>query len=112
MLISVLFVASVLGSTAAVNFDWENVQLTKAETANYSAIRFADQGPEPSKRECKYLPGDEAWPSDAAWATFNETLDGALLKPLPLASVCYIGPNYDSVRCEQLKKTWTFMNMQ
>jgi hypothetical protein len=112
MLLSLLVFLSGISSALAVNFDWENVQLTQAETANYSAIRFAGQGADPPEAECRYTPADKAWPSVSEWTKFNETLGGALLKPLPLASVCYEGPNYNAVRCGQLKNSWTSMNIQ
>lgn len=112
MLLSVLLLVYSISSALAVNFDWENIQLTEAETSNYPAIRFEGQGPDPPERECRYIPGDQNWPSDAAWAKLNETLRGALLAPRPLAAVCYNGPLYNAARCEQLKVQWTNMDLQ
>lgn len=112
MLSSVLLLLALLGSSFAVNFDWENVQLTEAETRNYTDIRFGGSGSNSTKRECKFIPGDTGWPTDAEWARFNETLGGSLLKPLPLAVVCYYGLQYDAERCERLKKAWTSMDLQ
>jgi hypothetical protein len=112
MLFAVLFLLSFVWSASAVNFDWEKIQLTEAETQNYAAIRFGDSVTASSQRDCKIIPGDEDWPADTEWAKFNKTLGGALLKPLPLASVCYEGPQYDAARCQQLQRTWTSMNLQ
>lgn len=112
MLFSALVLASAIGSALAVNFDWENIQLTEAETRNYSAIRFGGSGPDPPEKECKYIPGDKDWPSDAEWAKFNQTLGGALLKPLPLAAVCYSGPQYNPAQCASLQNSWTDMDIQ
>jgi hypothetical protein len=112
MLPSVLVLLIAIGSALAVNFEWEKIQLTETETRNYSAIRFGDSGRHGPRRECKYIPGDKQWPSDVEWAKFNETLGGALLKPLPLAAVCYNGPQYNPSRCELLRRTWTSMTHQ
>jgi hypothetical protein len=112
MLFPVLLCAQLIACVRAVNFDYENVLLTEAETRNYSAIRFASQRPPAPERECRYIPGDKQWPSDAEWARFNDTLGGALLKPLPLAAVCYNGPNYDLSKCAQVTRTWTSMSQQ
>ncbi|KAF2870573.1 hypothetical protein BDV95DRAFT_545515 [Massariosphaeria phaeospora] len=107
MLLSTLLLTALLTPVLAVNFEWEKIQLTEAETRNYSAIRFGGEGPVGPNVKCKIIPGDTDWPSDVEWARFNDTLGGALLKPLPLASPCYTGPLYNAARCEQLKRTWS-----
>ncbi|KAF1993409.1 FAD-binding domain-containing protein [Amniculicola lignicola CBS 123094] len=94
LLVSLFGIANVL----AVNFPWEEIQLTDAETQDYPEIRFGNDKNDPPARACRFIPGDDEWPSDQAWAKFNETLGGVLLKPLPLASVCYTGPNFNSTR--------------
>jgi hypothetical protein len=101
-----------VSSAIAVDFAWEKIQLTEEETADYPAIRFGDSEAASLPQTCKYTPGDEDWPSDAEWTHFNKTLGGVLLKPLPLAIVCYEGPQYDAARCQQLQRTWTSMNLQ
>jgi hypothetical protein len=90
----------------AVNFPFENDQLTEAETVDYDDIRFAGTGDDPPEEECKLLPEDEDWPEEDEWAKFNDTLAGALLKPLPLANVCYAGSHYDALVCAGLRGQW------
>jgi hypothetical protein len=46
-------------------------------------------------------PGDKEWPSDSAWAKFNTTLGGALIKGVPPALVCYAG-TYDATQCAEV----------
>lgn len=49
---------------------------------------------------CKVYPGDPEWPSDEAWAGLNKLTDNRLIaKPVPLASVCYPGVDYDAAKC-------------
>jgi hypothetical protein len=59
--------------------------------------------------ECKAFPGDAGWPRDEKWSDFNTTLNGTLLKPAPLASICYKNTtygNFDSSECEILSSKW------
>lgn len=101
-------------TACALNFDWERTQLTDSEAALNSAIRFGSLASSvvTDREECRAVPGDASWPSDAAWASLNDTLDGALLKPRPLASVCYYGVEYNATKCEQLRSSWKSMNLQ
>ena len=102
-----------LPSLFAQNFPWERIQLTEEETANYPEIAFGDlKNPVLSTKECKAIPGDDDWPSDESWANFNETLGGALLKPKPMARVCYPGDDFDSVKCSMLKRLWSASGTQ
>jgi hypothetical protein len=60
-------------------------------------------------RECKVFPGDEDWPADASWSALNDVTNGALLKPLPQAHVCYnssLGGS-DQSACDAMTKSWT-----
>ncbi|KAH9880299.1 hypothetical protein IAQ61_000588 [Plenodomus lingam] len=100
-------------TACALNFDWERTQLTDSEAALNSAIRFGSLASSvvTDREECRAVPGDASWPSDAAWASLNDTLDGALLKPRPLASVCYYGVEYNATKCEQLRSSWKSMNL-
>lgn len=61
------------------------------------------QGP---NNKCHVLPGDAAWPSDEAWSTFNETVNGKLIKTVPIGSPCH-DPTYDEAACTALKAQWT-----
>ncbi|KAF2849786.1 FAD-binding domain-containing protein, partial [Plenodomus tracheiphilus IPT5] len=98
---------------SALNFDWERNQLTDIEAFSNSAIRFGSlESPVVEEQEeCRIVPGDVDWPSETTWALLNDTLGGALLKPRPLASVCYYGADYNAAKCEQLRNNWKGMNL-
>ena len=52
---------------------------------------------------CRVFPGDEDWPTDREWALFNDTVGGALIKPVPRAAVCYSSwPQYDPIKCRDV----------
>lgn len=55
--------------------------------------------------ECRVMPGDESWPGISAWDAFNASVDGRLIKTVPIGSVCH-HPNYDEAKCEDLRKSW------
>lgn len=56
--------------------------------------------------ECKCIPGDECWPTPEEWAHFNITIQGKLVAPSQLASVCH-DPNYDEAECAYVQGQWT-----
>lgn len=61
---------------------------------------------ETGQPSCRYLPGDEGWPSENDWARLNTTVGGRLLVTDPVAHVCHRqGPfaAYDQVACEGLQ---------
>ncbi|KAJ6526499.1 FAD binding domain-containing protein [Mycena vulgaris] len=94
-----------------VNFAWEETQLTKDDIGTFDSIAFADTAPSvlvdsnvniaiSSGRECKVGPWDAAWPTEAEWAAFNTSLDGALIMTVPQGAVCYPNdPHYDEAAC-------------
>jgi hypothetical protein len=87
--------ASLLPATwcLSTNFAWENVQVTDANA-------FGDPlKAHVSNISCKKHPGDANYPSPSAWSAFNDTLDGVLLHPSPLASPCYPGLTYNPSLC-------------
>lgn len=55
---------------------------------------------------CLALPGDAAWPNAEAWSALNETVNGKLVKTVPIGSPCH-DPNYDASACDALKAEWT-----
>ncbi|KAH9904108.1 isoamyl alcohol oxidase [Xylariomycetidae sp. FL2044] len=65
------------------------------------ALAAAAQG----AAECRCFPGDECWPSEAAWSAFNSTVGGKLIRTVPLASVCH-DPDYDEEACSALRAVW------
>lgn len=54
---------------------------------------------------CRCFPGDGCWPSVSTWNAFNQSIDGRLIKSVPLATPCHT-PNYDENECETLKDGW------
>lgn len=108
-----LWISAFLASIAlAVNFDFENNQLTESDTVRFPAIRFGDDSQPSPQEECRYSPDDDDWPSDAEWQRLNATLGGVLLKPQPLAISCYAGPDYNAAKCSNLQSGWTNMAQQ
>lgn len=61
--------------------------------------------------QCKTFPGDSAWPSTTEWSSFNQTVDGRLIKTVPLGSPCH-GSAYDSATCESLQEQWQTEKIQ
>lgn len=88
----------------SINFDYESIQLTDGDVANFSAIAFGDSSKPIEFPSCKAFPGTNEWPIDDEWSQLNASLGGALLKPVPLASVCYTGPLYDANKCRTLQQ--------
>lgn len=101
--------------TVAQNFPFESLQLTEAESHTNPSLRFGNNS-HPTTNEnprCKTTLTDADWPTDAEWSSLNVTLNGALLKPRPLALPCYNeGSSYDGARCETLKRGWGDMALQ
>ncbi|KAJ5387738.1 CAZyme family AA7 [Penicillium cosmopolitanum] len=54
---------------------------------------------------CRCFPSDACWPSDNVWSQFNKTIDGRLVKTVPLGVPCH-APNYNAETCEVLKDGW------
>ncbi|KAI0858731.1 FAD binding domain-containing protein [Xylaria cubensis] len=101
-------VASILAFISvvySVNFPFEATVLKEEDIGNFSAIAFGDRStanPVYDGPECKAAPGSAAWPLEADWARLNGSLSGALLKPVPVAAVCYDGPFKDANQCNFL----------
>ncbi|EAT87123.2 hypothetical protein SNOG_06059 [Parastagonospora nodorum SN15] len=108
---STLITLFLLTRVFAVDFDWEREQLTEDEALTNKAYCFGSANAAPTE-ECRSIPGDGDWPCVEDWSAFNKTLGGVLLKPRPLASVCYTGEDYNEQKCAQLKQSWARMNLQ
>ncbi|CAE6529064.1 unnamed protein product [Rhizoctonia solani] len=64
---------------------------------------------------CAFSPGvlaakhctanDSCWPSADMWSTFNVSVGGHLVAPLPPAWACH-DPNYDDAACNYVKTNW------
>ena len=60
-----------------------------------------------SPTHCRILVDDEAWPDKQTWHQLNQTVNGNLLKNVPLGAPCHL-PNYDEERCHLLKASWVW----
>lgn len=97
-------------SASVPPFDFEKIKLTaNAVPSKYTNLfAFNTSGPTIGSGECKVFPGDAAWPSPEEWDAFDELLDGALLKTVPIAAPCYQNWGvYDAGKCEALIGNWT-----
>jgi hypothetical protein len=61
--------------------------------------------------DCHCFPGDDCWPSDSEWAALNETVQGRLVKVVPIGSVCH-DPTYDEAACADLRARWDDVSTQ
>lgn len=57
---------------------------------------------------CKLNPGDPDWPKNAEWEALNSSIDGKLLRTVPVASSCWPGNPFGSqVACDTVKTDWS-----
>jgi len=89
----------------ALNFPYEAIQLSSSDIAQNPTLAFGIPKGKNDGPDCKAFPGSDDWPTDSEWKALNETLDGALLKPLPVANVCFQGPAYDANKCKSIINT-------
>lgn len=61
--------------------------------------------------KCRCLPGDACWPSTSVWSAFNKTVNGALIKTVPIGSPCH-DPTYDAAACSALQTAWNLPQTQ
>jgi hypothetical protein len=64
-----------------------------------------------SPTRCKCTPADICWPNRDLWSTLNDTVDGQLIKTVPLGTPCH-APNYDRAACEILQRQWDYAPIQ
>ena len=98
-------------------FEFEKQQLDKAGVSG-SRIRFGNHAgsdtPRPigtnvTKHACKAFPGNADWPHDDVWKALAVSLNGTLLKPAPVSSVCYnttTYANYNAASCTNITRGW------
>ncbi|KAF1993967.1 FAD/FMN-containing dehydrogenase [Amniculicola lignicola CBS 123094] len=91
LLIGILAVASQLGTTTS------------------ATVRSRDDSSSERSR-CRYLPGDNEWPSLNEWASLNASISGRLIQVVPLGHVCH-DPTYDAAACAALS-SWTLPQTQ
>lgn len=119
-------------STAgASRFKSETIQLTENAVkriqdteaiAEYAHLFAFDNGKQKSfsaasddGETCKLLPGDDSWPSEFLWETFDLLLGRALVPIIPVASPCYKNSaydNYDATKCATIVANWTTSELQ
>lgn len=59
-------------------------------------------------RYCKTAPGDPSWPSLHDWTSLNSTIDGALIRTVPTASMCWPGNPFNlATTCEVATDKWS-----
>ncbi|KAF9453476.1 FAD-binding domain-containing protein [Macrolepiota fuliginosa MF-IS2] len=54
---------------------------------------------------CRTMPNDPAWPSTSTWNQFNASVDGRLIRTIPIAASCH-GANHDAAECENVQNQW------
>lgn len=65
---------------------------------------------------CKCGPTDKCWPSAAKWAALNSTVNGRLIKTIPIGSVCHTTTvvdstatnTFDATKCADVQANWHF----
>ncbi|KAI9840689.1 MAG: hypothetical protein M1837_001365 [Sclerophora amabilis] len=55
------------------------------------------------RRRCAF--GDECWPDDSTWQSFNTSISGRLVQSVPSAAACH-KERYDTEVCDVAKKSW------
>jgi len=57
------------------------------------------------RQDCRAYPGDPTWPTESEWSDFNKTINGRLVRTVPLAHVCH-GESYSETACLKLRSEW------
>lgn len=55
--------------------------------------------------QCRCFPGDTCWPTEEDWHAFNRSVQGRLIRTIPIGSVCH-GDTFDADQCDQLQAAW------
>ncbi|KAF5020018.1 hypothetical protein F66182_7954 [Fusarium sp. NRRL 66182] len=62
-------------------------------------------GVDATTAKCRCLPGDACWPSQSEWSRLNKTVDGLVIRTVPIGSPCH-DPDYDDEACAALQQAW------
>lgn len=54
---------------------------------------------------CRYLPEDSHWPTEEDWSQLNKTIEGRLIRGVPLAQSCH-PPGLDKAACAKIQNEW------
>ncbi|ESZ93417.1 hypothetical protein SBOR_6197 [Sclerotinia borealis F-4128] len=73
-----------------------------SSTNNYPSL--PSHGP-----KCRYLPSDPAWPNQTVWNNLNQTVEGRLIRGVPLGQPCY-EPHLDVTKCSQIREEWIMLS--
>jgi hypothetical protein len=60
---------------------------------------------------CRILPIDILWPIREIWDAFNISIDGRLIKAIPIGSPCH-DPTYDAAQCNTIRQNWHVPDFQ
>ncbi|KAL2008121.1 hypothetical protein VTN00DRAFT_8103 [Thermoascus crustaceus] len=60
-----------------------------------------------NSNQCRCFPGDPCWPSPDVWSGFNQSIDGRLIKTVPLGAPCHV-PEYSAATCDSLRAGWQY----
>ncbi|KAL0574414.1 hypothetical protein V5O48_007554, partial [Marasmius crinis-equi] len=64
-----------------------------------------------SHEPCRLLPTDSLWPTKDVWDAFNRSVDGRLIKTVPIGSPCH-DPTFDEQQCNQVRNNWHIPEFQ
>ncbi|KAG7096002.1 hypothetical protein E1B28_006684 [Marasmius oreades] len=59
-----------------------------------------------SSSRCRLLPTDDIWPATREWDSFNHSIDGRLIKTVPIGSPCH-DHNFDQAKCDVVRDSWS-----
>ncbi|KAL0574023.1 hypothetical protein V5O48_007926 [Marasmius crinis-equi] len=68
-------------------------------------VAFASLAVAQDLQSCRLLPTDSEWPSQDVWDAFNSSVDGRLIKTVPIGSPCH-DPTFDEAQCNTVKENW------
>ncbi|KAJ4195443.1 hypothetical protein NW767_009765 [Fusarium falciforme] len=77
----------------------------RVETLVIGSLAATALGAAVGSSSCKCFPGDKCWPSDNEWKSLNSSVNGRLIKTVPLGSPCH-DPTYDGEECQYLQSQW------
>ena len=83
----------------------------RVETLLIGSLAATALGAAVGSSSCKCFPGDKCWPSDNEWKSLNSSVNGRLIKTVPLGSPCH-DPTYDGEECQYLQSQWQSPGIQ
>lgn len=79
-------------------------------TPIFFAFAYASNSTNNGRPAYRFFPGDPNWPTEGEWNQLNETIQGRLIKGVPLAHTCF-GPttNQAEVVRNALRNEWNYV---